>query len=58
MTIAFYLVVGLLLAEGALCALFPDVVKRLIEESPPQVLRIAGAIEIAFAVAVAAVGRL
>lgn len=58
MTIAFYLVVGLILAEGALCALFPDVVKRVIEELPPQALRIAGGVEIAFAIVVAAVPRL
>jgi len=55
MTVALYLVVGLLLAEGALCALFPDFVKRLIEETPPQALRIAGAVEVAFAVVVVVV---
>ena len=55
--VVFYLLVALILAEGLICAVFPRVVKNIVDLASPQALRIAGAVEVAFAVIVVALSR-
>ena len=54
---AFHLLIALILAEGTICLLFPGFVKRVVELSPPEALRIAGAVEIAVAALIVALSR-